>query len=237
MGKFYSFITKTNQVLFFGFAVFIFFSFLFGLFQTSHTPEVKIINTKESNNSNIKVQEVIYKKVFFQNIKDTYVIELKSNQILQKKKNNSFGLVPLGPSYKKEYKENKMPLVNLLFTKEGESARKLFEQDSYIKSFLLYKTTGFSEYSDKLKLEKNIYSVIKDDTNKDKILDAQDREDLYVSDYDGQNLTLVTEDILSYKLIADNQILISKMLKSQTQLYIYDLLSKELILLDTTVKQ
>jgi hypothetical protein len=235
--KIYHFITTTNQILFFAFAIMMFVTFLLSLFQTSYTPEIKIINSKESNNSKRKVEEIIYEKVFSEHIKDTYVIELRSNQILQKSMNSSAGLGSFVPSSRIGYKDNKIPLINLLFTKKGESAHKLFAQDSYIKSFLLYKTTGFSEYSDKLKLEKNIYSVIKDDTNKDNILDSKDREDLYVSDYDGQNLALVTEDIVSYKLVEENQVLISKMLKNQTQLYIYDVLSKELTLLDTTVRQ
>ena len=233
--KIYNFITKANQIIFFGFAIFMAIIFLLSLIPILNTPQVTIINTKESNSSGTKVQEIIYEKVFSKYIKDTYVIELKSNQILQKSRNN-FGLTPtLGYSSMIGYSGDKLALVNLLFTKRGESARKLFDKDSYITSFKLYKIRSSKRYNS-MKLEKNIYSVIKDDTNKDNILDSKDREDLYVSDYDGQNLTLVTEDIVSYKLVEDNQVLISKMLKNQTQLYIYDVLSKELTLLDTTVK-
>lgn len=63
------------------------------------------------------------------------------------------------------------------------------------------------------------YLIGFEDTNKDGLLDSEDKSDLYISSLRGENLTKVTTevDVLNHSFINDNQILIKYITRNETR--------------------
>ena len=77
-------------------------------------------------------------------------------------------------------------------------------------------------------MKKNLYGAIREDTNHDGYLSSDDREDFYVSDYNGRNLKLVLEDATGWQVIRDNTVFITQGKREAHKFYIYDVVADEL---------
>ncbi len=235
--KLYDIITRLNPILFFILAVAVLVIMLSevlpGLFPArDHEPQLKVIDLNDSNTTR-DIPAITYTKEFGRNIKDTYVFELKSSRIIHRRSEDAMGYTNASA----KYITNESLLVNLLFAKKNTRAIRLFPQDVYIRSVAYYEEGENKNrlYRDK-KLGKNIYAVIAKDTNKDGVLDRKDREDLFISEYDGTHLSLLFKDILSYEQIGDDRLLITRQVKGEKEFYIYDVANDELSMLDTKMK-
>ena len=120
--------------------------------------------------------------------------------------------------------------VNLMFTKTGEKNKVLFKNNGLIVGF---SPVQLKETSYQSVLSKNIYSVVQNDTNKDGFLNSDDQKELLVSEYDGSGLKSIMDNIEGYQLISNNTALIYTKPESETLYYIFDVLSGELVKLDT----
>ena len=70
------------------------------------------------------------------------------------------------------------------------------------------------------------YKIIKDDTNNDNVLSESDNINLYISDYDVNNLFLVDTNIKSYEIINNDKILIQKKIKGNDIFLVYNINNK-----------
>jgi hypothetical protein len=227
--KIYNFITHANQLLLFVLAIALLVMTLSTLLSNLRdtTPmEVKVASHQEDNTTKGEAKNIANTKSFLQYIKDIYIIQLKSSGVPNSSKHEStLAFSSLG------YATDGVT-INLIFTKKNGQSHKLFPKDVYIRSTLLAKEGGKVQHDSK-RLDRNIYAVIVNDTNGDARLNSEDKEDLFVSDYDGKNLSLVFKDIENYLHIADNQLLITRVVKGEKEFFTYDVVSEELTLLET----
>ena len=117
-----------------------------------------------------------------------------------------------------------------MFTKTGQKNKVLFKNNGLIVGF---SPVQLKETSYQSVLSKNIYSVVQNDTNKDGFLNSEDKKELFVSEYDGSGLKSIMDNIEGYQLISNNTALIYTKAESETLYYIFDVLSGELVKLDT----
>jgi len=227
--KIYNFITQANQLLLFVLAIALLVMTLSTLLSNlRHTTqmEVKVASSQEDNTTKGETKNIVTTKSFLQYIKDTYIVQLKSNGMpSNSKKVSTLAYSSLGY-------ETDGVTINLIFTKKNTQSYKLFPKDVYIRSTLLTREGEKGQHDNK-KLDRNIYAVIVNDTNGDARLNSEDKEDLFVSDYDGKNLSLVFKDIEDFTHIADNQLLITRVVKGEKEFFTYDVVSEELTLLET----
>jgi hypothetical protein len=120
-------------------------------------------------------------------------------------------------------------IVNMLFVKnDGSITRTLFKENCLILSRRMasYRIPGPNQLQNVL--PKNIYLVVTTDTNGNGRLDMNDSKVLFVSDYDGTDLTKVMESIENYFPIDSNRLLILQKNQQETQYYTYDLVAGSL---------
>ena len=234
MKKVLAFVTSANQLLIFlAVLLFIFVAgskFVKNIFESSYEePNIKIIDDSGDTKNVVQVK---YKTNFNKVIKDVYIFDVSSDSIKiisgpeLRDSDTKLNMFSGGSSitYQK---------VNLLFVPKLGSSYLLMKN-----SALITKTSFFDEskelYRLDRKLSKNIYLIISKDTNKDGFLSRDgDKADLYISDFNGKNLSLVLKEVEDYELIQDNLIMIEVREKSGILFYTYDLLTKKLFKLDT----
>ncbi|MBQ3618011.1 MAG: hypothetical protein II939_07580, partial [Bacteroidales bacterium] len=82
----------------------------------------------------------------------------------------------------------------------------------------------------------NIYAVVNQDTNNDKLLNGMDNVSLYVSDYDGNGLEQVSQSINSFNFTGGNSFVFSEYDGKTETFYRYDRTTHKKIQL-TSVEQ
>jgi hypothetical protein len=110
-------------------------------------------------------------------------------------------------SYRQEYY-----VVNIIFlNKEFETESVLLDKKAFIESFR-YPASVFTYYTESPDtLQRNItYLIAFEDSNKDGLIDAEDQNDLYLSDLNGRNLIRITSnvDVTNYYFLNSNEIII-----------------------------
>jgi len=231
--KFFNFILKANQILFFIVAIGVFIAFIISIIPRNYEPpSVKIEKTSNLHKTKQDKKKTMYTKSFYSKIKDVYIIKIQTDKIIHKDKVLSHSSM-LSRGYNDEY-----GLVNLLFVKDESMKYKLLKKDAYIVSF---KTIRSSEATKNVyennyfQLDKNIYSIIQQDTDKDSTLSMKDQQDFYISDYDGKNLKSILKNIKQYKVVDDNIILITKNINKEDLFYMFNIITNKLVLLDTNI--
>ena len=220
-----NFIEKSNQVLLFIAAIVVIFaigkSLISGLFKSGcSAPKVQVIEHSAAFDEEPKLQ-----KNYIGQIKDVHILEITSDKIINQKpyRANAEIIVTSALSLSRN-------AVNLMFTKTGEKNKVLFKNNGLIVGF---SPVQLKETSYQSVLSKNIYSVVQNDTNKDGFLNSDDQKELLVSEYDGSGLKSIMDNIEGYQLISNNTALIYTKPESETLYYIFDVLSGELVKLDT----
>lgn len=232
MKKLLAFISTTNQFLIF-LAVLLFIvvagkDLFRGFFEPSYQePQVKIIEDAGEAKEEVQIK---YETKFNMKLLDVYVFNLSSDAIKMKSGSNmdDTTLNMFSAGARKIFQK-----VNLLFVPKSGSSYLLMKDDGYIIKTSFYDDSK-EKHRYKKKLSKNLYLVISKDENSDGFLNSDDdAADLYVSDYNGKNLKLILKGVENYELMQDNFIMIEAREKSGVTFYTYDLLTKELLKLDT----
>lgn len=232
MKKLLTFISTVNQFLIF-LAVVLFIvvagkDLFRDFFEPSYEePQVKIIEKTGEAKEEVQIK---YETKFNIKLLDVYIFNLSSDAIEVKPGPN------LGDSRLRMFSavgRNVYQKVNLLFVPKLGSSYLLMKDNAYI-----IKTSFYDVSKDKKRykknLSKNLYLIISKDKNADGFLNSDDdTADLYVSDYNGKNLKVVLKGVENYQIIDDNFLMIEAKEKSGTTFYTYDILTKELLKLDT----
>lgn len=220
-----NFIEKANKVLLFIAAIVVIFaigkSLIGDLFKSGYSaPKVQVIEHSAALDEEPKLQ-----KNYIGQIKDVHILEITSDKIVNQKPYSANAEIIVSSAL--SFSRN---AVNLMFTKAGEKNKVLFKNNVLIVGFspVQLKETGYQSV-----LSKNIYSVVRNDTNKNGFLNSDDQKELLVSEYDGSGLKSIMDNIEGYQLISNNTALIYTKPESETLYYIFDVLSGELIKLDT----
>lgn len=234
MKKIITFVSTVNQFLIF--LAVLLFIFVAGkdvasaIFKPAYeAPKVKVI---DSSGDAKDVAQIKFKTNFKKKILDVYIFDISSDSIKIKPGPNlgDTTINMYSGGSRKMYQE-----VNLLFVPQSGPGYLLMKNNAYIA-----KASYYNESSDKhrynRKLSKNLYLVISKDINSDGFLNREhDVADLYVSDYNGKNMSVVLKGVNDYKLIRDNLVLIEMRAEPGMEFYTYDLLTKKLLKLDTKI--
>ena len=220
-----NFIEKANKVLLFIAALVVIFaigkSLISDLFKSGYSaPKVQVIEHSAALDEEPKLQ-----KNYIGQIKDVHILEITSDKIVNQKPYSANAEIIVSSAL--SFSRN---AVNLMFTKAGEKNKVLFKNNVLIVGF---SPVQLKETSYQSVLSKNIYSVVRNDTNKNGFLNSDDQKELLVSEYDGSGLKSIMDNIEGYQLISNNMILIYTKPESETLYYIFDVLSGELVKLDT----
>jgi len=223
------FIEKSNKILLFIAAIIVIFAIgkdvFSGFFKKDYSePKVQVIDHRNAHKEKPKLE-----KKYVGQIKDVHILEVTSDKIIEEQSYN-LNAEMMVVSSSLNLSSN---AVNLMFTKPGEKNHLLFENNALIVDF---SPTQSKETDYRHILSKNIYSVARKDTNKDGFLNQNDMKELLVSEYDGSNLKSVMNNIEGYQVIKNEMLLIYTNTKSETLYYTFDVLSGEIIKLDTSLK-
>ncbi|MBA6365832.1 hypothetical protein H4J42_18980, partial [Colwellia sp. BRX8-8] len=175
-----------------------------------------------------KDQKPKLEKRYVGQIKDVHILEITSDQIVEEQSysaNADMMIVSSSLSLSSN-------AVNLMFTKAGEKNNLLFENNALIVDF---SPTQSRETEYRNILSKNIYSVVRQDTNKDGFLNQDDNKELLVSEYDGTKLKSVIDNIDGYQVISNDVVLLYTATDNDTFYYTFNVLSGELLKLDTNL--
>jgi hypothetical protein len=225
-----NFIEKSNKVLLFFAAIFVIIAIgkniISDLLRKDYSePKVQVI---EHDDALEEEQKPKLEKRYVGQIKDVHILEITSDKIIEEQSysaNAEMMIVssPLSLSSN---------VVNLMFTKEGEMNNLLFENNALIVEF---SPTQEKETEYQNTLSKNIYSVARQDTNKDGYLNQYDKKELLVSEYDGTKLKSIMDDIQGYRIINNDVVLVYTTTDSDTFYYTFNVLSGALLKLDTNL--
>ena len=210
INKIFKVIGQINQLFFFlALLLFTIFVVIPMLPFLTNKPQqaVKIeANVKKTEQSTPEIKEVIYAKIFQDKIKDVYVFKVTADTSSNSKDNNKKGKRS-SSSYSRGYNNSK--IVNILFVKEQGESHKLLDENR-----LILATTYTQDEKDNTRghfiLDKNLYTIVETDSNQDGFLTAEDKKNLYISDYNGQNMHLIMNDITNFSLVGEDEILIAK---------------------------
>jgi len=225
--KIINFIDKSNKVLLFIAAIVVIItiskSLIRDIFRQSY-PEAKVQVIEHDDNEKPNL-----KKSYIGHIKDVHILEITSDKIVEKQsyaedKNMMITSSSLALSSN---------AVNLMFAKPGHTSRLLFEHNVFIVAF---SPTQIKETQYINSLSKNIYSVVRKDTNKDGFLNQDDKKELLISEYDGSNLKSVMDNIEGYHVINNDTVLLYTATATDTLYYTYNVTSAELLPLDTSLQ-
>jgi len=225
-----NFIEKSNKVLLFIAAIFVIIAIgknvVRDLFSKDYSePKVQVIKQDDTQKEN---QKINLEKRYVGKIKDVHLLEVTSDRIIEEQSfSANANMIVVSSSLGLSSNA-----VNLMFTKVGEKNNLLFDRNALIVEF---SPTQINETQYQKILNKNLYSVAKLDSNNDGFLNKQDKKDLLISEYDGLKLTTVMENIEGYRIIENNSVLIYTAKESDTLYYIFNVLTGELLKLDTNL--
>jgi hypothetical protein len=178
-----NFIEKSNKVLLFLAAIFVIIAIgkniISDLLRKDYSePKVQVIDHDDALKEEQKPK---LEKRYVGQIKDVHILEITSDKIIEEQSfsANAEMMIVSSPF---SLSSN---VVNLMFTKEGEKNNLLFENNALIVEF---SPTQEKEAEYQNTLSKNIYSVARQDTNKDGYLNQYDKKELLISEYDGTKL-------------------------------------------------
>ena len=225
-----NFIEKSNKVLLFIAAIFVIVAIgkniLRDLSSKDYSePKVQVIKHDDTQKEKQKVK---LEKRYVGKIKEVHLLEVTSDQIIEEQyfsENSNMITVSSSLSLSRN-------AVNLMFTKIGEKNNLLFESNALIVEF---SPTQEKETQYQKILNKNLYSVAKSDSNNDGFLNEHDKKDLLISEYDGSKLTSIMDNIEGYRVIENNSVLIYTATESDTLYYTFNVLTGELLKLDTNL--
>ena len=168
-------------------------------------------------------------------IRDAYIFTVKSSGIrvevyeAEKMNKSSAYFDALGKG------GNEDGITNFLFVKTGGDAEyTLFPRNTFIYKYRLAAedTSGY-----RYPCDCNVYAVVKEDTNNDKILDGKDDIALYISDYDGKNLNEISASIDTFAFIDKNQFLFTEYNGTDSTYYAYDCAERKKYTIKSGVKE
>jgi len=190
-----SFIEKSNKILLFIAAIIVIIAIgkniISDLLRKDYSePKVQVI---DHNDALEEDQKPKLEKRYVGQIKDVHILEITSDKIVEEQSysaNTNMMIVSATLSLSSN-------AVNLMFTKAGEKNNLLFENNALIVDFT---PTQSRETEYRNILSKNIYSVARQDTNKDGFLNQDDNKEFLVSEYDGTKLKSVMDNIAGYQV-------------------------------------
>jgi hypothetical protein len=213
MNKALTFIKKSNQVLFFLaaliFIVMITSEITSKVFRSNYEPpKIELVDSSDIKND---VKKPVYTIGFLTRLDDVHIFEL-SSKVIDTSQYHDSNLVEMFSGAKVSHdlsfghylSDN---AVNLMFVKENGTRKMLLKSDGLVKEFSKAK---FKTQDDSFGLDKNLYLIINEDTNKNGYLDHRDEAKLFSSTYDGKDLTLILSNVGSFDLINDNKLIISQ---------------------------
>jgi hypothetical protein len=220
------FIENSNKILFFTVAILMIsiaaFQIISNMFRDDYQrPAVVIIESDEVDENQI----MTYKKKYLGLIRDAYIFELTADKVIKEK-----GYIIGMASRRNSTWCLNNNTINMMFSKEGEANKLLLDTHALIIDF-----SPFQVDKGEVTLSKNLYIIVKQDTNNDGLLDNRDTKDFLISDYDGANLRSILSDITSYEVIEDDKVLINKMSKEISEYYLYNIAVDKLFQLDTSL--
>jgi len=224
------FIEKSNKVLLFIAAILMIFAIgkeiISDFFRNVYTqPTVHVVKKDLTDN---KTEKITLIKRYVGSINDVHIIELTSDTVMKLQGFTANSALINSPST--SFYGLSLNAVNLMFTKAGSKNRVLFKHNSLIVDF---SPAQLGEEKYHYKLTRNIYLVAKADTNQDGVLNSDDTKDLYVSAYNGEALSSVISNIQNFSVIDDDLLLIEQNSDEGSSFYIYNVLSSDIIKLDT----
>lgn len=184
------------------------------LFYWPRTPQEMVVVESPAKKIEEKVE-------FCTKLKDTFVFKVKSSEIELEETEQP--VVSSDVSNFSVYKKSSdgIGIANLVFVKkDGSEELKLFPRNAFIYRHKFYSD---SDKDSRTKNLSNIYAVVKNDTNGDKVLNSKDDIHLYISDYDGKNLVEISQAIVTFEMIEDNQFLYTEYDGKNLIYYYYDL--------------
>jgi len=222
-------------------SVFIFISFIsliifFLIYAVNNYFPKSVENKIEviARQNSLKINENVKLSNNIKIIKDYYIFEILNSKVINdnsykiRQNNNELksysgfdGDVP--PAYNSGLRDQ---TVNLLFVSNKTNEKTILFNNNILLADIYY--YNLDNINSTYKVSKNIYEIISEDTNNDKFMDALDRKDLYVSDYNGKKLSLILKNILNYNVVADNLILIKIIERNNMKFYIYNLIDNNL---------
>ncbi len=194
---------------------------------TYEKPKVEVVENTDGGKSSI---EMTYEKNFERQIMDVYVFSLSSDSIIIEPEQATDDRVLNFFSGPRKPERQK---VNLLFVPKSGPSYLLIKNDVYISRISYYEKPSKGSFN-RTMLSKNIYLIIDKDTNGDGFLDQEgDVVNLYVSDYNGNNITLVLKDVDNYRVEGDDSLIIEVSIEGKSSFYSYDVAENKLSRLDT----
>ena len=225
-----NFIDKSNKVLLFIAAIIVIIAIgkniIKDLLRKDYSePTVQFIDHDDAQQERQKPK---LEKRYVGQIKDVHILEITSDKIVEEQSyTTNAEMIVVSSSLSLSSNA-----VNLMFTKVGEKNNLLFSSNALIVEFspTQEKKTQYQNI-----LSKNLYAVARTDSNNDGFLNKHDKKDLLISEYDGSKLTSVMEDIEGYRIIENNSVLIYTAKESDTLYYTFNVLTGELLKLDTNL--
>ena len=206
----------------------------------SRAAQIKIVDSDNEK----EVEEIKETIDFYKKIDDVYVFSvstsaIKAGELSESSAVNSQISNVIGQSFGYSSSQH----VNFLFVKNGETTS-LFSSKVFIYKHQLKNSddlvpegvASFNPYESTVH-DFNIYAVIKNDTNNDKLLDSKDNISLYVSDYDGNNLKEISSSIYYIECTGKNIFIFSEYVDGKVSFYEYDGNSKKVALIKTFEKE
>ncbi|MDK1286821.1 hypothetical protein [Pseudoalteromonas umbrosa] len=233
-----NFIKKSNHVLFFLavtlFIVVISIEFISDFFDHRYEPpKIALVDNSDTQE---QIKQTQYTKEYSTKLRDVYIFELISKEIdITQHHNSEIYSMFTGSKVSHDLYNGHFlsrNAVNLMFVRENSKPHMLLRKDGLL---LEFSKARFSSSEENHLLNKNIYRIINEDTNRNGYLDHEDSAKLFTSTFDGKDLSLILEDVGSFRTIENNKLLISQEGQSP-QFYTFDLTSSTLLALDTSIK-
>ncbi|MFT6088263.1 MAG: hypothetical protein ACJA11_003539 [Glaciecola sp.] len=176
----------------------------------------------EDNNDNANVP-IKYKKNFVKKYEDVYMFRVRTNRLLSSSI-SSGTIVENFNMFSDDSNYNDFETVNFLFAKANSEPTLLLESHALVLDYhLITFESDPASYPQQFKTNKHLFTVILNDDNEDKVLDKKDRINLLASDYNGENLISIAQDITDYQVIGDYLLLITQRKEGKTITIIYNL--------------
>ncbi|HZK20433.1 MAG TPA: hypothetical protein VFC68_06900, partial [Treponemataceae bacterium] len=177
-------IKNVNAVIIFiaivGFLLFFIIGAIISFIPRRSSNVVRIVNKEDS-------QEIVQTVKFQTVIKDYIVFSHNSNSLYRDKR------VDLEFSGLMEKSYNNTARVNFSFISMDTQKETLLLKNNAL--IISYKLCNDMFLNNNKTISKNIYAIVLSDSNQDQKLNADDRIDLFISDYNGLNIKNICSDI------------------------------------------
>lgn len=219
------FIDNANRVLLFIAAIIVIIAIgkdiLRDIFRESYSePSVQVV--EKSHDSSIQ-KKPNFEKRYIGKIRDAFIIEVTSDMVFVEEQ-NVYNTAMIDYSSPFTLSSN---AVNMIISKVEGKKTKLFKENLLISGFYPIRSNETDRTFD---LSKNIFLVVKQDTNSDGFLNSKDKKELLISDYDGSNLMSVISNISTHRII-DNDVIL---LNIDSELYVFNVHTGDLNKIDTS---